>query len=63
MARGNDITEVTRRAIFDAVLASRCDWSGRLNEQEFLNELFDLESLPSVDLRYRRPPGSPGQAG
>ena len=46
------ITEVTRRQIIDYIITSRHRWSGRLNEDEFLSRLYDLEQLPSDDYRY-----------
>lgn len=45
------ITEVTRRAIAD-ILSGR-NWSGRLSETEFLSRLYDLDTLPSQDPRYK----------
>ena len=47
------VTEVTRRNIFDGLVAERIWWSGRLSEVDFLNRLFDLENLPSTDGRFR----------
>lgn len=47
------ISEVTRRNIIDALIAGAVDWSGRLEEPQFLNRLFDLERLPSTDHRFR----------
>jgi hypothetical protein len=49
----NEISEVTRRAIFDSFIASGTDWAGRLAESEFLARLYDLTSLPSTDHRVR----------
>ncbi len=46
------ITQVTRRDIVDAILAERVNWSGRLEEPEFLSRLFDLGALPSTDNRF-----------
>lgn len=46
------ITEITRRAIFDWIMVSRMNWSGRLSEIEFLDRVFDLASLPSHDGRF-----------
>lgn len=48
----NQITEVTRRAIFDVISASAVEWSGRLAEDDFLSRLYDLTALPSHDHRF-----------
>jgi len=48
----NQITEVTRRNIIDALSVGQCSWSGRFDEVEFLSRLFDLKNLPSKDYRY-----------
>lgn len=47
------ITEVTRREIFDRFAAADAPWSGRLQDDEFLARLYDLEKLPSRDSRFR----------
>lgn len=47
-----EISEVTRRAIIDFFTISQTHWSGRLQENEFLTRLYDLNSLPSEDYRY-----------
>jgi hypothetical protein len=47
------ISEITRRDIVDAIIAENLNWSGRLEESEFLSRLFDLSSLPSTDGRFR----------
>lgn len=46
------ISQVTRRDIFDSIIAERFAWSGRLEEPEFLARLFELQSLPSTDHRF-----------
>src|ERR1035438_4721575 len=48
----NQITDVTRRNIVDAISIGQCSWSGRLGEAEFLSRLFDINKLPSNDYRY-----------
>lgn len=48
----NKISEPTRRDIKDAMVAEHIHWSGRINELKFLDELFDLKSLRSLDRRY-----------
>lgn len=49
----NEISEVTRRAIFDFLSLSSLGWSGRLPEDDFLARLYDLAVLPSTDYRFR----------
>lgn len=46
------ITSVTRRDLVDAIVTEGVNWSGRLEEPEFLARLFDLQSLPSGDHRF-----------
>jgi hypothetical protein len=46
------ITEDTRRAIVDEIVARRFDWSGRLEEQDFLARLYDMKELESHDHRF-----------
>lgn len=47
------ISFITRRDIIDAIEAEKVDWSGRLEEPEFLSRLYDLSSLPSTDHRFK----------
>jgi hypothetical protein len=47
------ISEVTRRNIFDALRINNRQWAGRLSETEFLARLYDLDSMPSTDHRFR----------
>jgi len=47
------VSEVTRRNILDALRFSNTFWSGRLSETDFLSRLYDLESLPSHDHRFK----------
>jgi hypothetical protein len=47
----NTISEVTRRALVDYLTVGR-NWSGALNEDEFLGRLYNLDAMPSND--YRR---------
>jgi AbiJ N-terminal domain 3/Abortive infection C-terminus len=51
------ISQLTRRDIIDALVAEKVHWSGRLEEPEFLARIFDLESLPSLDARFRTAAG------
>lgn len=46
------LTEVTRVAVFDELRIGSVRWSGRLSEVDFLNRMFDLDTLPSSDGRY-----------
>lgn len=43
---------MTRRDIFDALLVEGVSWSGRLEEPDFLNRIFDLRSMESYDGRF-----------
>ncbi len=47
------ISQLTRRDIFDAMIAETVNWCGRLEEPGFLSRLFDLQSLPSTDGRFK----------
>ena len=47
-----DITPVTRRDVFDLLRAEKGPWWGRLDETEFLGQLYDLDALPSNDPRH-----------
>jgi hypothetical protein len=47
------ISEITRRDIFDAMVAEKINWSGRLEEPEFLARLFELQNMPSTDSRFK----------
>ncbi|MFJ4719140.1 AbiJ-related protein [Streptomyces luteogriseus] len=46
------ITEVTRMRLFDTLRLQNVDWSGRLEEPEFLKRIFDLDALESYDSRF-----------
>jgi hypothetical protein len=52
-----NITTITRRDITDSMVAEKVNWAGRLEEPEFLARLFDLQSLPSTDSRYKNAEG------
>jgi hypothetical protein len=47
-----EISPVTRRDIFDFLRAEKRPWWGRLNEIGFLEQLYDLDALPSTDARH-----------
>lgn len=47
------ISEATRRDIFDSIVIENVPWNGRLEEPDFLARLFDLESLPLTDGRFK----------
>jgi hypothetical protein len=47
----NGISEVTRRAIVDALMASGHSWAGRLDEAAFLARIYDLTKIRSTDRR------------
>lgn len=51
------ITQVTRRDIVDSIIVEQINWSGRLEEPEFLARIFDLNSLPSTDGRFKNASG------
>jgi hypothetical protein len=48
-----NISQITRRDIVDAILVEKVNWSGRLEEPEFLARLFNLSGLPSADHRFK----------
>ncbi|MFJ9469601.1 AbiJ-related protein [Streptomyces caniferus] len=46
------ITEVTRMRLFDTLRLQNVDWSGRLDESDFLGRIFDLDAFASYDSRF-----------
>lgn len=48
-----DVSRVVRQTIIDALKIENVSWSGRLEEVEFLQRLFDVEALPSHDSRFK----------
>lgn len=46
------ISIVVRQAIFDEITLNNISWSGRLEEPDFLNRIFDLSKIYSTDSRY-----------
>lgn len=57
MEDSQTISEITRRNIFDTIRVEAVAWSGRLAEDDFLARLFDLDSLPSDDGRFKNASG------
>lgn len=51
------ITQVTRRKIFDTITLSKVIWEGRLEEPDFLARMYDLDTMPSTDSRYKTAAG------
>ena len=51
------ISQASRRDIADAIIVEQVNWSGRLEEQEFLARLFDLGALRSTDGRFNNAAG------
>jgi hypothetical protein len=47
------ITPFTRRRIFDTITLSKVLWEGRLEEPDFLARIYDLDTMPSTDSRYK----------
>jgi len=51
-ASSREVTDVTRRDLFDFLRDEAEPWWGRLDEISFLDHLYDLDSLPSTDSRH-----------
>jgi hypothetical protein len=51
-ATPREVTDVTRRDLFDFLRDEERAWWGRLDEISFLGHLYDLDSLPSTDSRH-----------
>jgi hypothetical protein len=49
----DDVSRITRQNIIDGLKIDHITWSGRLEEVEFLQRIFDLKSLPSSDSRFK----------
>jgi hypothetical protein len=47
------LSEITKIALFDAIVASSLRWSGRFEESQFLGRLYRLNELPSTDYRFK----------
>lgn len=46
------ISIIVRQAIFDEITLNKISWSGRLEEPDFLNRIYDLSKMSSYDSRY-----------
>ncbi|MBA2398207.1 MAG: abortive infection family protein [Bradyrhizobium sp.] len=57
------ISQITRRDIVDAIAVENLNWSGRLEEIEFLSRLYNLSTLPSTDGRFKDAAGDIWQHG
>lgn len=47
-----EISEITRRNIIDALILNKIHWSGRLDEPAFLSRLYNLKKMGSTDYRF-----------
>ena len=55
--QNDDLSAAIRRNIVDGLKIDNIRWYGRIDEVEFLNRLFDLETLPSHDNRFQNASG------
>ncbi len=51
------INQAPHNAIFDELRVRQIPWSGRFNEVEFLERLYELSQMPSKDPRFRSAAG------
>ncbi len=51
------ISEITRRDILDVIFLEKINLYGRLEEVEFLSRIWNLDSMPSFDSRYKNATG------
>jgi AbiJ N-terminal domain 3 len=58
-----DLSREVRQNIIDGLKLENVHWSGRLEEVEFLQRLYDLKTLPSTDGPSRTPQGIYGNTG
>lgn len=49
----NQVSEITRRNLFDEMSLLKINWAGRFDEVHFLGRIFDLKALPSTDHRFQ----------
>ncbi len=50
--RQPEVSRLTRRGIIDYLKIQQVEWSGVLNDVDFLERIFDLRTLPSHDRRF-----------
>lgn len=48
-----EIDREIRQNILDGLRIENVNWSGKLDDVEFLSRIFDLEALPSLDSRFK----------
>lgn len=53
MAESDRITRQTRQNILDWLRAENVNWTGRLDEEPFLDRITNLDALPSTDPRFQ----------
>lgn len=47
------ISELTRRELFDTIRIEGVHWPGRLEEVQFLSRIYPLQAMPSTDSRFK----------
>jgi hypothetical protein len=52
-----DVSRATRQNIVDGLKIDQVAWSGRWEDVEFLQRLYDLKTLPSADTRFKNAAG------
>jgi hypothetical protein len=52
-----DISRHARQEIIDTLRIEKVWWAGQLDEVEFLQRLYDLDALPSEDIRFKNASG------
>lgn len=52
-----EVSQVVRRNIVDGLRIDNVAWAGRLDEVEFLERIYDLQTLPSQDSRFKNAAG------
>jgi hypothetical protein len=50
---GSDISQETRKNILDGLRLEKINWNGQLEEVEFLQRIYDLNTIPSHDSRFK----------
>lgn len=56
-AKTNEISEVTKREIFDILEVNQINFYGRLSELEFLKRIYNLAEMQSSDVRFKNAEG------